>query len=259
MVFVKHGGSIVTHSGATVNYTPPMPPLLFTVNIPSDNYKLSLPVSNTNWEQYTTTNSSSTYTTTDIMYGDQTSYLYDFVVDWGDGTPVSTKIIDADSPLTQHFYATAGQYQVSIKGILEFFGSSHMLIDDDPNWASFQNTIVSMDSWGDTGLRQISFNNCRSLKTLPTDGSKIFNMIYFENVFRENFELRFIPSDLFAYSPDVLTFYNTFLDCGKIAGTVPDLWNTHTSASSSHGHCFAGLSSTTISNWSDIPTSWKSY
>ena len=86
---------------------------------------------------------------------DHERYTYNFTVDWGDDTGIST-ITSFDDADKTHTYAVAGDYNIVIKGTLEAW--------------SFNNTgdkdkILSVESFGDLGYKNLSgaFYGCRNL------------------------------------------------------------------------------------------------
>jgi len=122
------------------------------------------------------------------------SGIYNFTVDWGDGSPIDTITVWND-PLTLHTYALAGTYTITITGQIEGF--------------RFNNTgdrakIFSISSWG-PDFRLGNSNG------------------YFRGC--SNLDLSFV-SDILDLT-GTLSMVNTFRDCTSLT-TVNnmDLWNT---------------------------------
>ena len=62
-----------------------------------------------------------------------------------------------------------------------------------------------------------------------------------------------IPQNLFANCNKISNFQSTFYACNKITGNAPELWNRDNVTNSRY--CFTGC--TNLSNYSEIPDSWK--
>ena len=86
---------------------------------------------------------------------DNAAYTYDFTVDWGDGTAIST-ITSFDDTDKTHTYETAGDHNIVIKGTLEAWSFSY---------AGDRNKILSVESFGDLGYKNLSgaFYGCTNL------------------------------------------------------------------------------------------------
>jgi surface protein len=104
--------------------------------------------------------------------------VYNFVVDWGDGT--SNTITAYNQPQKNHTYSSIGTYTITIKGVFQGFG--------------FQSTgdrlkILSISNWGDFEFKDSSsgggyFDTCENLDlSLVADVVNIGNCINFEACF----------------------------------------------------------------------------
>ena len=71
-------------------------------------------------------------------------YLYDFVVDWGDGN--SDTIVHGSDLSQVHTYALAGSYIVTIAGVLEFF-----------DFLSYESLITGHSQFGDSYFNDLRF------------------------------------------------------------------------------------------------------
>jgi surface protein len=122
-----------------------------------------------------------------VMLPLDSSGIYNFVVQWGDGT--DDTINAWNQPAVTHSYSTPGTYTITISGSLlgwRFANAGDRLkILDISNWgalrvgntgASFQGasnmTITATDVLNLTGLTNLSwmFENCSSLTTVPNMG-----------------------------------------------------------------------------------------
>jgi surface protein len=85
----------------------------------------------------------------------RTGFNYDFIVDWGDSSPVSIVSSEADLDKT-HTYAIAGDYQVTITGYLEawYFNNT-----------GDSNKIISVSDFGAMGWINLerAFHGCSNL------------------------------------------------------------------------------------------------
>ena len=104
--------------------------------------------------------------------------VYNFVVDWGDGT--SNNITAYNQPEKNHTYSSIGTYTITIKGVFQGFG--------------FQGTgdrlkILSISNWGDFEFKDSSsgagyFKSCENLDlSLVADIVNIGNCTNFEGCF----------------------------------------------------------------------------
>ena len=86
---------------------------------------------------------------------DDAAYTYNFTVDWGDDTAIST-ITSFDDAAKTHTYETAGDHDIVIKGTLEAWSFNN---------AGDKNKILSVESFGDLGYTNLSgaFQGCTNL------------------------------------------------------------------------------------------------
>lgn len=160
---------------------------------------------------------------------------YDAEVDWGDGT-IETITVWSDF---SHTYATAGTYQIKIKGTYTQF-------NDILSATNFKTVIRKIINWGDTGLTTLaqafyqsglneiispiihtsnlvtnSFENtfagCQ-LTYLP-EGllSYVVHKDDYIYTFSDNSSLTSLPINLFGYQPQCTKISDTFVRCGLIS------------------------------------------
>ena len=80
------------------------------------------------------------------------------------------------------------------------------------------------------------------------------NITTVSSMFRGCSNLTKINSTLFtSYNSSIKSFSSTFDGCTKLTGTAPSIWITNPSATGTY--CFTGC--TKLSNYSDIPSTWK--
>jgi hypothetical protein len=110
----------------------------------------------------------------------------------------------------------------------------------------FDNNINAINFWS-------CFDGCSSLTEIP-EGlfDNNINATYFSYCFYGCVNLTKIPDGLFDNNINATYFYRSFSDCVNLTGLAPDLWTR----SNVYGdNCFMGC--TNLSNYADIPNSWK--
>jgi hypothetical protein len=110
----------------------------------------------------------------------------------------------------------------------------------------FDNNINAINFWS-------CFDGCSSLTEIP-EGlfDNNINATYFSYCFYGCVNLTKIPDGLFDNNIIATYFYRSFSDCVNLTGLAPDLWTR----SNVYGdNCFMGC--TNLSNYADIPNSWK--
>ena len=101
----------------------------------------------------------------------RSGYNYDFTVDWGDGSSTSTVTAHDDTDRT-HTYANAGEYTVTITGLVEAWYFNN---------GGSKNKIIQVTELGDMGWKnlELAFYRCRNLTTVAGgDVSGVTNMSY---------------------------------------------------------------------------------
>jgi hypothetical protein len=169
--------------------------------------------------------------------------VYDFTVDWGDGSAPShvTAYNDANRI---HTYAADGTYQVEIKGTMEGWAF---------NYNSDRLKIRKVINWGLAGTFQgfkylrTGFYGCANLSSLGTgtilaSGTGILqDGFYF--TFAECTALASVPTELFKNHPSVnlTAFEYTFYACTTLTGLPVDLFRYNTALTANgFKHTFDG-------------------
>jgi hypothetical protein len=82
-------------------------------------------------------------------------FNYNCEIDWGDNTPL-VQVTSYNDPNRIHTYAAAGNYQISISGVMETLSF---------NDAGDKLKVISIDGWGDTNLKSLrgAFDGCINL------------------------------------------------------------------------------------------------
>lgn len=162
------------------------------------------------------------------------------LVNWGDGTEDTiTNVSDVEK---LHTYSTSGTYTIEIEGFLPGFEVN--------NNSTYRELYIGVNHWGFVGLRQIDFYGCSNLSTLPTDGSNnainnegLLNIRRFDETFRST-GLTVIPNGLFDFSPNVVSFTNTFRFSFGITSIPSGLFGNNTNVTVMAG-TFNGLTGLT--------------
>jgi Leucine-rich repeat (LRR) protein len=147
-------------------------------------------------------------------------YIYDCTIDWGDSTP-TTYISTWDDTGNTHTYTDAGVYILSINGLCEAFSvfCNNNLSDD----------ITDIISWGNVGLKQLDFQSCTELVSIPNDTYGGFSLITnFWGTFFNCTKLTAIPSGLFNYAVNVTNLDYAFNNCLLVSSIPSGLFNNNT-------------------------------
>ncbi|TMM55867.1 BspA family leucine-rich repeat surface protein [Maribacter algarum] len=114
--------------------------------------------------------------------------VYNYTVDWGDGT--SNSAVTGD---ITHTYATPGTYRISIVGSFPriYFNDFILSFDTDLN------KIISIDQWGDIEWNSMenAFRECRRLDVVAPDAPNLSNVTSVRGMFRDCTQL--IGTDAF--------------------------------------------------------------
>lgn len=123
----------------------------------------------------------------------------DIQVSWGDG---NTNFITSSTQVERiHTYTTAGTYTIKILGFMPSFRVA--------NNASIRNLIKTIVSWGDVGLRELNFNGCSSVTSIPAGSTGLTSVESFAGFMRGT-AITSIPSDIFDYSLNATDFTDVF-------------------------------------------------
>jgi len=165
-----------------------------------------------------------------LPLGNQSTYNFNFIVDWGDGTSDSI-ITSYDDDDRIHTFVEIGTYDIELAGTCEILtfgndeGNSHLLLKklleftEDMGFkllsfyeCSNLNTIIPLGNFN--SLLQISFPLCTSITTIPSgmfDNST--KIIYFPSAFYGCTGITSIPVNLFKYNTKVISFSAVFREC----------------------------------------------
>lgn len=96
--------------------------------------------------------------------------IYDYTVDWGDGTMDSGVAGDIT-----HTYAAPGNYEVAISGL---FPRIYFNYDGNPENAGDKDKIITVEQWGNLGWSSMeqAFNGCINLDVVATDTPDLSNV-----------------------------------------------------------------------------------
>ena len=131
---------------------------------------------------------------------------YDFHIDWGDSS--SNDITAWDDAATNHSYAGAGTYEITITGIITGWRF---------NLAGDRTLIHNISSWGPLNLGNLGgyFYGCSNLTVTATDILDLTGTTTFYKAFRACTSLTTVPSmnswDVSAVTNMINTFYQSSL------------------------------------------------
>lgn len=163
-----------------------------------------------------TTTSNQNFTLPIFDYGSFTPNLF---VDWGDGN--DDTITSSTQVEKTHTYTTAGTYTISILGFMPSFRVA--------NNSAIRTIIKTIINWGDVGLREINFNGCSSITSIPAGYS---GLAFVENfaTFMRGTALTSIPSDIFSYSTNATNFTDVFSAITALTTIPSGLFNNNVNA-----------------------------
>lgn len=146
--------------------------------------------------------------------------IYNYIVDYGDGTP-PLSVLTYNSANVTHVYVSVGTYIIKILGMCESF-------EVDLGDANIPLVLTKIISWGSVGLKRLNFYNCTLLNSIAGDtyaGLSLLTSFY--NVFYNSI-ITTIPSNLFKYCTEVTTFQAVFDACQLIIEIPVGLFNSCT-------------------------------
>ena len=188
----------------------------------------------------TTTTANTVFTTPLVDYGGLTPSLY---INWGDGSANSPLITASNSVNRIHTFVTPGTYTITISGFMPGFKVA--------NNSAIRNLITELVQWGIVGLRTIDFYGCQNLTAIPGSTSLsgvggytgLSEVVSFAS-FLQATRISSIPSDIFYYSPNAVTFSSTFQSILTLT-TVPAGLFDNVPLAQTFANCFYGCTALT--------------
>lgn len=204
---------------------------------------------------------------------------YNFTVNWGDGSALSTITSYNDADIT-HTYATEGTYQIECEGTINRFrfanAGDRLLIRDIKNWGTLQlgvtsgsqfqgctnMTVSATDALDVSGTSNFNgmFNNCPAITSVKLSaGTPVGSMA---NFFYGGTALTTLDLSVLNMS-SVTSLSNAFLQCVNLT-SIGDVsgWNTSsiTTMDSIFYNCRL-LSSLDVSGWntSNVTTFYRAF
>lgn len=180
------------------------------------------------------------------------------VIDWGDGNSESVDTYIGTSGSLKHQYSNISS---ATKKQIRFRGTADCLTSISTSYQDYIcNSLTGIIQWGRPDLKSISFQEVKTLKTLPKDtrgalagienldecfynctaletlpeglftyASKVRS---FNRTFYKCASLRSVPADLFAAAKDATSFTYTFYECGALTSIPEDLFAQNTEVAS---------------------------
>lgn len=193
-----------------------------------------------------------------VAWRNEGPLVYNFVVDWGDGT--TSTVTAYNDPNRSHTYATAGTYTVEIRGVCEGwsfnYGGDMLKIVDIVHWGTPANfggfkflyggfygctnleslgkgtILASGDGIGNQGFF-FTFALCTKITSVSVDLFIHHHEVTkdaFNSTFLSCTSLQEIPKGLFRYAAkaDHYAFMNTFSLCSSLTSIPEDLFKYNT-------------------------------
>lgn len=134
--------------------------------------------------------------------GNSNTAIFDFDVDWGDGSTTNDITNENIESNATHQYSTAGEKAIRITGKYEVISSY-----DYPAHVGIEK-LIRVEQWGTTGLKSIGLNNLDNLTKIASPTEKSFKELVDVSFYGS--EIQGIPENLFANCPNVTNFSSTF-------------------------------------------------
>jgi len=143
------------------------------------------------------------------------SYIADFLIDWGDGT--SSDITSWNDPNLNHVFPTTDYYDVEVKGICEYlymYQGAH--IENEETIINLNKKMTNAQN-----LKVVGFSGFY-LSSVDESWSKWENVEIFDGVLARTPNIRFddLPDGLFKKCIKVKEFKNVFNDCDYSGNTT---------------------------------------
>ena len=181
----------------------------------------------TTWET-TTANESITIPT-------KSGLVYNYIVDWGDGTVATGNAGDAT-----HSYDTAGLYTVSIRGVFPRIHFNNANGNDKLK-------IKSIEQWGDIAWEDMifAFGGCSNMAYHATDAPDLSGVTSLEGMFYGCYS--FTSGSLSNWDLSTVTDISTTFACSAFDGDVSG-WNTANITSMNCTFCYDPFNGD-VSDW----------
>ncbi len=161
---------------------------------------------------------------------------YNFMVDWGDGTPIQNVITAG----TQHTYTNPGNHIVRISGQFEEFDFTGIPTSPDAD------KLRSVDQWGNLAVSKLSFSGASNFQILATGVPNLTNVTSFDNLFNG---ASTVNADLSGWNTATITsMVSTFEGATAFNGDI-STWNTSEVTDMSQMFNGATAFNQNIGNW----------
>lgn len=139
-------------------------------------------------------------------------YSYNFSVDWGDGSPVSS--VNSFGSINKSHIYSSGNYDIKISGTCQAFCTA---LDDGEGFYEYNENIyqyiTSVTSWGDCDFRLLNFYGCSLMSSIPNSPmGGINDMESYAYLFCLT-NVSIIPENIFENSANGLDFSYCFFGC----------------------------------------------
>jgi hypothetical protein len=157
-------------------------------------------------------------------------YIYNYIVDYGDGTVLP--VTSYNDPNCTHVYTSASAHTISISGICETFYCM---------WSgTMPSTLTKILQWGDVGFRDFRAFGCQSLTEVPSDNIGGLRRITNFQYFLAYTGIVSIPAGLFDSATGATRFDYTFYGCQYLTNIPADLFRYNTEVTAFNGTFYVG-------------------
>lgn len=153
------------------------------------------------------------------------------VIDWGDGNSESVDTYIGTSGSLKHQYSNISSVT---KKQIRFRGTADGLTSISTSYQDYIcNSLTGIVQWGRPNLKTISFQEVKTLKTLPKDTrGALAGVENLDECFYNCTALETLPEGLFTYATKVRSFNRTFYGCTSLRSVPADLFATAKEATS---------------------------
>ena len=163
--------------------------------------------------------------------------VFNFEVDWGDGTKESGITNANIAEKAKHQYQNEGTYDIKITGTYEILSKDYE--NTDGNYADRQGIekLTKVKQWGTTGIKNIALYGVQNLTEIVTPTESSFKDLTYVTFSASG--IKSIPDKLFANCTGVKSFESCFEDCTNLT-TIGHYAFAGCSSVESFGYCFGG-------------------
>ena len=175
--------------------------------------------------------------------------IFNFEVDWGDGTKESGITNANIAEKAKHQYQNEGTYDIKITGTYEVISRNYQIDNENYEYANRQGIekLAKVKQWGTTGIKNIALYGVQNLTEIVTPTESSFKDLTYV-IFAAS-GIKSIPDKLFANCTGINSFESCFADCTNLT-TIGNYVFANCTSVKSFANCFNDLKSlTTIGDY----------